>query len=298
MRIGRNGWLLGLVSALVLLSVASGAQVPTTIGYNGVLLKDGVGFSHAGLTMTFRLFKTKDAVEADWWETQTVPVDAGFYHADLGSTDPQKAIELRLLVTGECWLEVDPDGIGPLVPRILLSSVPFAWESGRSAEAGRVEIASGGSRYSVNAVFRGTTEGAPAVVGQGSFGSAGHTTGAFEFESRTGYQAAKLACEAALGSRTAHMCTVSEMLTSYQMGLVDIPEEVYAWVASGTVDYFRMEAGGGFYYHRDCEGYTKGIHIDCPQPGYFCNGVSCGSKRCVDQGCSQGLPIACCDHAS
>ncbi len=121
--------ILAMFMGLLVPSVAN-AELSTTIGYNGVLLKDGVGFSHAGLTMTFRLFETEAAEAAVWFEVHpAVPIDAGFYHVELGGTDAQKAIELRLQIVGERWLEVDADGIGTLAPRIRLSAAPFAWVS-------------------------------------------------------------------------------------------------------------------------------------------------------------------------
>jgi hypothetical protein len=143
------------------------------------------------------------------------------------------------------------------------------------------EIEADGKRYSLNGVYRGTTESA--VIG-GSFGSDGLTQGAIQYGGESGYPAAKAACEVAVGnSPTAHMCTAEELVRSAQLG-ISVPTGVWY---SGGVAATRSDD----YVVWDCNRWTS-LETPCSAASH-CLGYTWGQAY---QGCSSALPVACCDH--
>lgn len=122
-----------LVAVLAGLSGVAYAEVPWTVGYNGVLFtcpETGPcdGYSYEG-PMTFRLWDDATAGNKVWEETQPdVKLEGGWYHVDLGS---QTALGANAF-SGPRWLEVQVGSDAPLAPRAVVGSVPFAMTCGDS----------------------------------------------------------------------------------------------------------------------------------------------------------------------
>jgi len=111
-------------------TVLAFAEVPGTVGYNGVLFtcpESGPcnGYSYMG-PITFRLWDdpaSTDPAHLVWEETQEgVKVEGGFFHVDLGSVKPLGPDAFA----GPRWLDVQVGEEPPLKPRSPVGSVPFA----------------------------------------------------------------------------------------------------------------------------------------------------------------------------
>jgi len=112
------------------------AEVPGTVGYNGVLFtcpEQGPcnGYSYMG-PVTFRLWDdpaSTDPLHLVWQETQeVVKVEGGWFHVDLGSVVALAADAFA----GPRWLEVQVGEDAPLQPRSPVGSVPFALACGEA----------------------------------------------------------------------------------------------------------------------------------------------------------------------
>jgi len=106
------------------------AEVPGTVGYEGVLFtcpESGPcnGYSYMG-PITFRLWDdpaSTDPAHLVWEETQEgVKVEGGFFHVDLGSVVALGPTAFA----GPRWLDVQVGEEPPLQPRSPVGSVPFA----------------------------------------------------------------------------------------------------------------------------------------------------------------------------
>ena len=218
----------------------------------------------------------------------------GYYDA-AGAAFPDpgaSALSAKLPLPEALWMTVSVNGDPELAPRQRVASVPYALNA---ASATRNEIVSGGRHYAVNAVFKGTTRqsvevGTLSAQHGGSFDAAGNTAGLIRFPHEngvllTGYAAAKRACEVALGSSSAHMCTVQDMVVSAQMG---INSGVIAWVSHGTTSY----KSNGSIVDRDCYAwtskYTCAEHSDCHGSAW--------KQSMTEAYCADAWPISCCDH--
>ncbi len=114
---------LGLLAAAVSLAVLAIAAPPTLVNYQGVLTDaDGVPISGAH-DLTFGIFS--DSVGyALWVETHPqVPIDAGLFNVILGSF---AELPDHVFSSSERWLEIIVDGADVIVPRIRMTSVPWA----------------------------------------------------------------------------------------------------------------------------------------------------------------------------
>ncbi|HOX85764.1 MAG TPA: tail fiber domain-containing protein [bacterium] len=104
--------------------VGSGwGQIPRIISFQGVLADaDNVASTDTMRVFTFKLFTSPDASTALWSETQTVRLYQGVFTVYLGEAQPLDAIHL----TGSCYLGIFLESGEELLPRIKLSSVPYA----------------------------------------------------------------------------------------------------------------------------------------------------------------------------
>ncbi|GEM_PF-3720536 len=193
-----------------------------------------------------------------------VPIVDGYFTIQLGmcdatgicSTDPSLAgfpAELPPLA----WLELSVDQQPPMSPRIPIGSVPYALHAAHCDNSSSTAItASNGNTYSQTAIYKQTTKG----LSGGSF-TDGTTPGRIEFAGHIGYRAAKLACEAALNSPTAHMCTTHEIVVSAQLGVtISLDGDNYAWVATGSSD--QLQQGYLLVEYRDCRGFTNNNTVE------------------------------------
>jgi formylglycine-generating enzyme required for sulfatase activity len=125
------------VLAVSLVATPALASVPGTVGYNGVLFKDGecpgdfAAFCGTkSMDMTFRYFASKDGADQVGVDIaiSAVPVTNGYFHVEL--TPPG---------ADATWLELSVDdggGMKALSPRVALSAVPYALAAGDAATLG------------------------------------------------------------------------------------------------------------------------------------------------------------------
>lgn len=128
--------LCGLLALLLSWAMPTLADVPATVGYNGMLFDctadDAAceGYSYDG-AMTFSLWKdASSTAPADlvWEEVHPkIRPSGGYYHVELGSRTAFTANAF----TGARWLEVQLGNDAPLAPRAPVGSVPFALSSAR-----------------------------------------------------------------------------------------------------------------------------------------------------------------------
>ena len=105
-----------------------------------------------------------------------------------------------------------------LSPRQQIGSVPYAVQAEACVVSFVPLVRAGDQQISLGGVFRGTTGQLESA--EGSFDQDGKTTGHIEYSGAHGYRAAKFACEAAIGSSTAHICSMQEMIISEQLGML------------------------------------------------------------------------------
>jgi len=114
-----------LLAATILLldSDAASAQVPQLLSYQGVLTDNlGIIVPDGTHDLTFRIFNVDVAGAALFTETQTgLPVVRGGFSAVIGGVAP-----LTLPFDAQYWLEIQVDADAPLVPRVKLTSAPYA----------------------------------------------------------------------------------------------------------------------------------------------------------------------------
>jgi len=305
--------------ALLLLLVSPGlrADVPSFVTYSGRLTDGTVWGESSQVDLTFVLHPcgctagegcpvpcTGAPEEWNYVTThKSVQVVDGYFTVNLGMCDetgddctvnPAEATFPSNL-PGQIWVEVMFGGVG-MEPWQPVGSVPFAVTAGHAASAGdcfHSEIESAGILYSLSAIYLGTTKNAAAVTNQeGSFISSGATAGRIEFQGAVGYRAAKLACEAALDSPSAHMCMSHEMVRSQQMGLIDgAPDSI--WIASGIVESVIYPADQ-MQVTKDCAGWT----VSDEMTGTYINKGSVWMEEgyALSAKCNGGHYVACCDH--
>jgi hypothetical protein len=94
-----------------------------------------------------------------------------------------------------------------------------------------------------------------------------------------GYGGARTACQSAVGTQTAHVCTPPEILASVSLGIA-IPEGWYATAVSNVA---------GSYLNNDCYGFTNTAGNGVA----WTNGASGSYPHYV--GCEEEKPLLCCD---
>jgi len=169
------------------------------------------------------------------------------------------------------------------------------------------DIVVGGVSYSIDGVFVGTTAGAALAGAGSSFDASGRTSGNVRIrdgESQmTGYAAVKRACEIAVGSPSAHLCTTDEMQRSVQICPDEArrvfetaigSEELY--VASGLGrpggDYY---ANGTEYNFNDCNAWTHGDEGGQFGATIWSSFANVPLRPDYKWSCNRSLPLACCD---
>jgi hypothetical protein len=86
----------------------------------------GVPVADGNHDVTFRLFIASSGGSALWSETQTVTTVDGVFSVLLGSLD---TIPEFIWYQDSSFLEIQPQGSDPVLPRSLLSVVPYSWRS-------------------------------------------------------------------------------------------------------------------------------------------------------------------------
>ncbi|MFH1529731.1 MAG: hypothetical protein ABIK09_03230 [Pseudomonadota bacterium] len=285
--------LIGFVGILgLLLGASASAGVPSFVTYSG-RLTDGSGWGESTeASLVFNLYDSADAQDPFWTTTHpVVAVVDGYFTVNLGmcnadgsacTVNPDEAM-FPADLPEQMWVGVEVGGV-ETAPRQPVGRVPLA------IRADRTEIVANGRRWSVNAVFRTSTAG-KLTSADGSWTDDGKTTGAIGTNGYpVGYSSAKAACEIAVSSPTAHMCSQEEMQRSAQMGItLDTP----SWVSGGNSDFF-LNDQDKLTIVRDCQGWSAGGYFD--SSGNIQAGMVWSPTIHSTHGsCEEIHPVACCD---
>jgi hypothetical protein len=129
----KNLTLIVLVCAC-LASTAAFATFPRLMNYQG-RLDDAAGkpLANGNYQVTFRLFSVPSAGSPLWTETQTVTTTEGVFAVLLGSLD---SIPDFIFYQDSAYLEIQPNGSSPVVPRSRLSTVPYAMRANDADKLG------------------------------------------------------------------------------------------------------------------------------------------------------------------
>ena len=122
---------LGVFLIIWLLAGPAVAGFPRLMNFQG-RLDDSTGspVANGDHDVTFRLFNVPAAGIPLWEETQTVTTQSGIFAVLLGSLD---SVPEFIFFLDSAYLEIQPAGSDPVLPRSRLTSVPYAWRA-REAE--------------------------------------------------------------------------------------------------------------------------------------------------------------------
>lgn len=113
-----------------LFAVTANASFPHLMNYQGRLDNaNGDPVADGNYNVTFRLLNVSSGGSALWQETQTVTTVDGVFSVLLGSLD---TIPESIWYQDSAFLEIQPQGSDPVLPRSLLSVVPYAWRARNS----------------------------------------------------------------------------------------------------------------------------------------------------------------------
>jgi hypothetical protein len=289
------------IAVLILTTAATGgAAVPDVITYSG-RLTDGTAWGQSTtVALTFRVYGSADGDDLLWQaEFADVVIEDGYFSVMLSdgkdAAGDGLAVASVFAVNDEAWMTVCVgEGcqlVDDLAPRRQIGSVPYAVRAGRTRHA---ETVAQSRRVSATAIYRTSTVDKEAVVGKGSFDGTGRTKGHIRFPESDGsgeaegYRAGKLACEAALTSPTAHMCTDHEMVLSMQMAHGNA---YVVWVARANTDIYTSQDGNKAMV-RDCWGWMQEVsELD----GTYQHGGTWNGTYPNHHYCGTPQPVACCD---
>ena len=113
------------ISAILLFTSISQAQVPNTLSYQGVLT-DTLGHPRADgvYSFTFRIYSSSTNGTAIWSETKNLTLSHGLFTTFLGDVVP-----IKLEFNVPYWLSIQVSGDQELTPRIPLSSVGYSFHT-------------------------------------------------------------------------------------------------------------------------------------------------------------------------
>ena len=117
----------------------SPANAPLTklMSFQGLLADSNGAPVNGQVQVTFRVHPTETGGAPVWEETQTISATDGLFTALLGGTTPLSPDIFP--IDGERWMEIEVAGGGPMVPRLAVSRVPYAFSADRAADAGSVD---------------------------------------------------------------------------------------------------------------------------------------------------------------
>jgi hypothetical protein len=122
-----------LVLSMILIVLAPAslrAEVPLTINHQGYLTSDAGAPVTGTRSMTFAIYNVVVAGAALWTETQSVLVTNGVFNVYLGDA---AALPDSIFDGQELYLGVKVGTDSEMTPRIRLTTVPYAFASGRDA---------------------------------------------------------------------------------------------------------------------------------------------------------------------
>jgi len=159
-------FILFLIFLLVLLPFNSYAQVPGQINYQG-RLTDTLGnpVSDGNYDMEFALYDTDSVETALWSEQQSVWVSDGIYNVVLGQPDNELTADL---FSTPLYLGVKVGDDEEMIPRQMLTSVPFAFQAGSTSAGAVTEIMLADGAVTADKVAPDAITGSKILGGAGS----------------------------------------------------------------------------------------------------------------------------------
>ncbi len=119
-----------LLLLVCLMAVTVHAAFPSLMNYQGRIDDvNGNPVADANYNVTFRLFNTSAGGSALWTETQPVSTVDGVFSVLLGSLD---TIPAFIWYQDSAFLEIQPQGSDPVLPRSLIAVVPYSWRARNS----------------------------------------------------------------------------------------------------------------------------------------------------------------------
>lgn len=119
-----------LLLFVCLMAATAHATFPRLMNYQGRIDDaNGDPVADANYNVTFRLFNASSSGSALWTETQQVTTIDGVFSVLLGSVD---TIPEFIWYQDSAFLEVQPQGSDPVLPRSLIAVVPYAWRARNS----------------------------------------------------------------------------------------------------------------------------------------------------------------------
>jgi len=119
-----------LLLFVCLMAATAHATFPRLMNYQGRIDDaNGDPVADANYDVTFRLFNVSASGSALWTETQQVTTIDGVFSVLLGSVD---TIPEFIWYQDSAFLEVQPQGSDPVLPRSLIAVVPYSWRARNS----------------------------------------------------------------------------------------------------------------------------------------------------------------------
>lgn len=119
-----------LLLFVCLMALTAHATFPRLMNYQGRIDDiNGNPVADANYNVTFRIFNVSSAGSALWSETQQVTTVDGVFSVLLGSLD---TLPEFVWYQDSAFLEIQPQGSDPVLPRSLIGVVPYSWRSRNS----------------------------------------------------------------------------------------------------------------------------------------------------------------------
>ncbi|HWO56467.1 MAG TPA: hypothetical protein VNN55_02760 [bacterium] len=130
---------LAALAVFCLVATQAHALFPNLMNYQGRLDDaNGVPLADGNYSVTFRLYDAAAGGALLWQETQTVATVDGVFSVMLGAQD---TIPQSVFYADSTYLEIQPSGSDPVLPRSLLSVVPYAWRARNADQVGGFDAA-------------------------------------------------------------------------------------------------------------------------------------------------------------
>ncbi len=130
----RKKIILILFIAFLIFSTEVFAAVPHLVRYQGYLTDSGGTALNGSYNLTLRIYNAAVAGTLLWSETQTgIQVSGGNFTVLLGQVNP-----LNLAFDSDCWISIEVNSDGEMVPRQRITSVPTAYRAERAENVGGI----------------------------------------------------------------------------------------------------------------------------------------------------------------
>jgi len=254
--------ILGLCGLAVILALGSFGTVqsgfPHLMNFQGRLDDTaGVPVRDSSYAVTFRFFDLPSGGSALWTETQTVTTTAGVFSVLLGGVD---SIPPFVYYRDSLYLEIQPGGSDPVVPRSQLTVVPYARRArdadllnGATAldleESAETDTKIASHTANASAHHTKTVDASELIIGtlaEGRLPQGAIDSTEIELES---IAANRLADEPGVAHTYTNLMTLSTTMTIIDSAVITVPKGGYILIMANGWFYRLHTTGGG-----DCFG--------------------------------------------